>query len=325
MAAGHISSRVAQALANIPMKIPLQVLNRQCSSGIQACAVVFNAIKNGEYDIGIAGGVESMSTGDMGGIFDLEKASKNVLQNETATNCLLPMGVISDNICSEYKLNRQKLDQFSVDSHNKALKSLKEGWYKDEILPITVNIDGKDVVVDKDDGARETTLESLSKLKPSFNKNGLTTAGNSSQLTDGAAVVVLARRSVAKQLGLTILAKFSGFAVEGCKPELMGIGPIYAIPRLLKRLDLKVEDIDVWELNEAFASQCTFCVDYLKIPYEKVNPRGGAIAIGHPLGCTGARQVSTLISELKRTKKSKGVISMCIGTGMGAAALIELE
>lgn len=257
MSAGHISSRVAQALSGIPMKIPLQVLNRQCSSGIQACSVVFNAIRNGEYDIGLAGGVESMSNGDMGAIFDIEKASSSVLENETATNCLLPMGVISDNICNEFGLNRQKLDQFAVDSHKKALHSQKMGWNKDEILPITVKKDGKEVVVDKDEGARETTLEKLSKLKPSFNRNGLTHAGNSSQLTDGAAIVVLARRSVANQLGLPIMAKFCGFAVEGCKPELMGIGPIYAIPRLLNRMNLNVNDIDVWELNEAFASQCT--------------------------------------------------------------------
>ena len=182
----------------------------------------------------------------------------------------------------------------------------------------------KEVVISKDDGIRkETTLESLGKLKPAFRKNGTTTAGNSSQVSDGAAAVVLARRSTAKKLGLPILARFVQYAVKGCPPEIMGIGPAVAIPELLAKTGKKVSDIDVWEINEAFASQATYCVENLGIDYAKLNPKGGAIALGHPLGCTGARQIATLIPELQRTKGKLGVVSMCIGTGMGAAALIE--
>lgn len=196
-----------------------------------------------------------MSTGDMGAIFDMEKASKKVFDNETAQSCLLPMGHISDTIAKEFKVDRKTCDEFSVNSHKKALNCLEKGWYKDEILPITVKIDGKDHVVDKDDGARVSTFEKLSKLKPSFNRDGVTTAGNSSQMTDGAAVVVLARRSVAEKRGLTIIGKFCGFNVSGCRPEVMGIGPIFAIPNVLKPLGLTVKDIDVFELNEAFSTQ----------------------------------------------------------------------
>jgi len=226
MACGHVNARVAQALAHIPMDVPLQVLNRQCSSGLQATATVFNSIANGEYDIGIAGGVESMSTGDMGGIFDIDKASKRVFEEEVAQNCLLPMGHISDTIAKTFGIDRNTCDQFSVDSHNKALHAKEMKWAKDEILPIKVTIDGKEKVVDTDEGARKCTVETLGKLKASFNRDGVTTAGNSSQMTDGAAVVVLARRSVAQKLGLPIIGKFLGFNVSGCKPELMGIGPI---------------------------------------------------------------------------------------------------
>jgi acetyl-CoA acyltransferase 1 len=184
----------------------------------------------------------------------------------------------------------------------------------------------KEVTISKDDGIRkETTLESLGKLKTAFRKDGTTTAGNSSQISDGAAAVVLARRSVAQKLGLPIIARFVHYAVKGCPPEIMGIGPAVAIPDLLAKTGKKVSDIDVWEINEAFASQATYCVEKLGIDYAKLNPKGGAIALGHPLGCTGARQIATLIPELQRTKGKLGVVSMCIGTGMGAAALIERE
>jgi acetyl-CoA acyltransferase 1 len=184
----------------------------------------------------------------------------------------------------------------------------------------------KDITISKDDGIRkETTLESLGKLKPAFRKTGTTTAGNSSQVSDGAAAVVLARRSVAKKLGLPIIARFVHYTVKGCPPEIMGIGPAVAIPELLAKTGKKVSDIDIWEINEAFASQATYCVEHLGIDYARLNPKGGAIALGHPLGCTGARQIATLIPELQRTKGKLGVASMCIGTGMGAAALIQLE
>jgi acetyl-CoA acyltransferase 1 len=184
----------------------------------------------------------------------------------------------------------------------------------------------KEVTVTKDEGIRAgTNLESLSKLKASFKKGGTTTAGNSSQVTDGAAAVLLMRRSVAKKLNCTILGRVLGYAVAGVPPEIMGIGPAFAIPKVLNKLGLKTDDIDIFELNEAFASQASYCINQLKLPMEKVNPKGGAIALGHPLGCTGARQVSTLFAELKRQNKKLGLISMCIGTGMGAAAVFERE
>lgn len=182
------------------------------------------------------------------------------------------------------------------------------------------------MTISKDDGVRgDVTLESLGKLKPAFKKGGTTTAGNSSQVSDGASAVVLARRSVAKQLGMPILGRFVDYSVKGCDPLVMGIGPAIAIPALLEKTNKKVSDIDIWEINEAFASQATYSVEKLGIDYKKLNPKGGAIALGHPLGCTGARQIATLLPELKRTNGKLGVVSMCIGTGMGAAALIESE
>ena len=184
----------------------------------------------------------------------------------------------------------------------------------------------KEVLVDKDDGVRaETTLEGLAKLKPAFRKDGTTTAGNSSQVTDGAAAVLMVRRDVAKKLGLKVLGRVVSFAVAGVPPEIMGIGPAVAIPAALKKAGLEVKDIDVFEINEAFASQATYSVEVLNVPKEKLNPRGGGIALGHPLGCTGARMVTTLLHELERTAKRYGVISMCIGTGMGAAGVFERE
>lgn len=219
----------------------------------------------------------------------------------------------------------------AVDSNKKAAHSQKQGWSAKEITPYETIVKDKDgnetkIVVDKDDGVREdTTLESLKKLKPAFSKTGSVTAGNSSQVTDGAAAVLLTRRDVAKKLGLKVQGRILGFAVAGCPPEIMGIGPAVAIPPALKKAGLTVNQVDVFEINEAFASQAAYCVRELKVPMERLNPRGGAIALGHPLGCTGARQVVTLFNELERTNKKYGVISMCIGTGMGAAGVFERE
>jgi acetyl-CoA acyltransferase 1 len=221
------------------------------------------------------------------------------------------------------------LDEFAAESHRRALHAQQNGWFDDEIIPVTTEFTDKEgntktVTVSKDNGIRPgTTAQKLSKLKPSFKKTGISTAGNSSQTTDGAAVVLIARRSVAEQHGLPIVGKFISYAVAGVPPEIMGVGPAYAIPKVLEKAGLKTSDIDVYEVNEAFASQATWCCDKLGLDYQKVNPRGGAIALGHPLGCTGARMVATLLSELKRTNGKYGIISMCIGTGMGAACLIE--
>lgn len=226
-------------------------------------------------------------------------------------------------------MNRETLDKFAAESHRRAAHAQEQGWFDDEIIPVTTEVKDKDgnsttVTVSKDNGIRkETTAEGLSKLKPSFKKTGISTAGNSSQTTDGAAVVLIARRSAAELHGLPIIGKFISYAVAGVPPEIMGVGPAYAIPIVLQRAGLTVEEVDVYEINEAFASQATWSIDKLGLDYAKVNPRGGAIALGHPLGCTGARQVATLLSELKRSNGKYGVISMCIGTGMGAACLIE--
>ncbi len=238
--------------------------------------------------------------------------------NQMAMECLTPMGVTSENVVEAYNLERSKLDHFAVQSHQKAAQAQAAGKFATEIVPVGS--------VTQDDGIRpQTTLEILSKLKPVFKENGVTTAGNSSQTTDGAAAVLLMTRAEAQRRGLSILGVWRGYAVKGVPPRLMGIGPAVAIPEVLKQCQLDIHDVDVFELNEAFASQTTWCRDELKIPPNKVNPNGGAIALGHPLGCTGARQIATLLSEMHRQRLRYGVVSMCIGTGMGAAAVIEVE
>jgi len=255
---------------------------------------------------------------------------KAVMGNSFAKDCLVPMGVTSENVAERFGITRKQQDEFAVVSHTRALQAQKEGRFKKEIVPVTVTVtspEGKksEVTHADDDGPRETTLETLSKLKAVFKANGTTTAGTSSQVSDGAAAVLLTRRSMAEELKAPIIGSIKGFSVVGCEPAIMGVGPAEAIPAVLKQTGLSVKDIDVFELNEAFASQAVYCSQKLGLSPEKVNPNGGAIALGHPLGCTGARQVATLLSELHRTKKKLGVVSMCIGTGMGAAAVFEAE
>jgi acetyl-CoA acyltransferase 1 len=327
--AGALIARAGQLLAGFPVTSTVAAVNRQCSSGIEACSIIAAKVKAGIIDCGIGAGVESMSMFDMNNMVDAEKISEQLFENETARNCLVPMGLTSENVAEQYSLKREVLDQFAAESHRRAQVAQENGWFDDEIIPVTteyVDKDGKKVKVtlSKDNGIRPgTTAESLGKLKPSFKKTGISTAGNSSQTTDGAAVVLITRRSFAEQHGLAILGKFISYAVAGVPPEIMGVGPAYAIPLVLEKAGLGTEDVDVYEINEAFASQATWSIDKLGLDYAKVNPRGGAIALGHPLGCTGARQVATLLSELRRSNGRFGVISMCIGTGMGAACLIE--
>lgn len=291
--AGEIPNRMAMFMAGFPDTTSIVAINRLCSSGLEACSIIAAKIKAGVIDIGIGSGVESMSVYDMNSAVNVEKLSESVFEDEKARVCLMPMGETSENVAEQYGITRQKQDQMAVESHRKAYKAQQEGLFKSEIVAVKTKIKGadgkeKDVVISEDDGIRkETTLESLGKLKPAFKKTGTTTAGNSSQVSDGAAAVVLARRSTAKKLGLPVLAKFSGYAVKGCAPEVMGIGPAVAIPDLLAKTGKKVSDIDIWEINEAFASQATYCVEKLGIDYAKLNPKGGAIALGHPLGCTG--------------------------------------
>jgi len=250
-------------------------------------------------------------------------------EHDLAKGCLLGMGQTSENVAEKFGVTREKQDAFSVKSHQKASDAIKKGLFKEEIVPVKVIVkdaegNEKEVVVDTDEGPRaETTLEGLAKLKPVFKKGGSTTAGNASQVSDGAAAAVLVRRSVAEKLKLNILGTFRGFKVAGVPPDVMGIGPAFAIPELLADTGLTIKDVDVWEINEAFASQAVYCVEKLGIDFEKVNPHGSGISLGHPLGCTGARQVATLMSHMKREKKKIGVVSMCIGTGMGAAGLFE--
>ncbi|KAB0360187.1 hypothetical protein FD754_004343 [Muntiacus muntjak] len=312
---------------DIPETVPLSTVNRQCSSGLQAVASIAGGIRNGSYDIGMACGVESMSLADRGNPGNI---TSRLVEKEKARDCLIPMGITSENVAKRFGISREKQDTFALASQQKAARAQSQGCFQAEIVPVTTTIrDDKgteqSVTVAQDEGIRPgTTMEGLAKLKPAFKNGGSTTAGNSSQVSDGAAAILLARRSKAEELGLPILGVLRSYAVVGVPPDVMGIGPAYAIPVALQKAGLTVDDVDIFEINEAFASQAVYCVEKLKLPPEKVNPLGGAVALGHPLGCTGARQVITLLNELKRRgKRAYGVVSMCIGTGMGAAAVFE--
>lgn len=325
--AGAVMARVAHFLSGFPETVPVYTVNRQCSSGLQAVFNIAGAIRSRSIDLGLACGVESMSLRGMGDPGDL---SSRLTDNDKARDCLIPMGITSENVAEKFGVSREKQDAFALSSQQKAARAQSTGVFDQEIVPVTtrfVDDEGKEreVTVTKDDGIRAgTTLAGLQKLRPAFKPDGSTTAGNSSQVSDGAAAVLLGRRSVVEALGLPVLGVLRASAVVGVPPDLMGIGPAFAIPAALQQAGLTVADIDVFEINEAFASQAVYCVEKLGIPLDKVNPNGGAIALGHPLGCTGARQVVTLLNELKRRgRRAYGVVSMCIGTGMGAAAVFE--
>lgn len=295
-------------------------MNRQCSSGLQAVANIAQAIVSGTIEIGIGAGVESMTKHYGPGAMP-EGLSQKVAEVKYAADSLIPMGITSENVASQFGVSREKQDRFAASSHQKAAAAQKAGKFV-EIVPVEVG----GVIVSQDDGIRaSTTYEGLSKLRPAFNENGTTTAGNSSQISDGAAAVLLMKRKTAQKLGLPIKGKFVAFATAGVPPVIMGIGPALAIPKALEKAGMGIKDIDVFEINEAFASQSVYSVEKLGIDFAKVNPNGGAIALGHPLGCTGSRQIATLLPELKRRHGKFGVVSMCIGSGMGAAAVIENE
>ncbi|CAK0784137.1 3-ketoacyl-CoA thiolase 2, peroxisomal [Coccomyxa viridis] len=323
-----IQVRIAGLLAGIPDNVPVHTVNRQCSSGLQAIASVAASIQAGYYDIGVAGGVESMSTNPMawdGGV------NPKIADNQEAQDCLLPMGMTSENVAERYGITRQQQDEMAARSHKRAGDARASGRFKDEIVPVKTvwkskEGEEKEIVVSEDDGIRVgVTAQALSGLKPVFKKGGTTTAGNSSQISDGASAVLLMKRSEALKRGLPILGIFRSFAAVGVDPAVMGIGPAVAIPAAVEKAGLSVDDIDVFELNEAFASQATYCVEKLGLDPERVNPNGGAIALGHPLGCTGARATATLLHEMRKRGKAArfGVVSMCIGSGMGAAAVFE--
>ncbi|XP_022138475.1 3-ketoacyl-CoA thiolase 2, peroxisomal-like [Momordica charantia] len=321
--------RMAAFYAGFPETVPVRTVNRQCSSGLQAVADVAAAIRAGFYDIGIGAGLESMTVNPMS--WD-GAVNPKVKIFEQAKNCLLPMGITSENVAHRFGVTREQQDQAAVESHRKAAAATASGRFKDEIIPVSTKIvdpktgEEKPVTISIDDGIRpNASLADLGKLKPVFKKDGTTTAGNSSQVSDGAGAVLLMKRSVAMQKGLPILGIFRTFAAVGVDPAIMGVGPAVAIPAAVKAAGLELDDIDLFEINEAFASQFVYCRNKLEIDPEKVNVNGGAMAIGHPLGATGARCVATLLHEMKRRGKDCrfGVISMCIGTGMGAAAVFE--
>ncbi|KAK8844734.1 hypothetical protein IAR55_006584 [Kwoniella newhampshirensis] len=324
-------ARMAQLYAGIPYTTPINTVNRQCSSGLTAVAQIANEIKSGEIDIGIGAGVEHMTAHYGAGVLP-ERMSDEVLSNPDAADCLIPMGITSENVAKQYNVSRDVQDTFAANSFAKAAEAQKLGKFKSEIVPVKVkwsdpkSEEEKEIIVDADDGIREgVTKEGLSKLKPAFSKEGTTHAGNASQVSDGAAAVLLARRSVAQKLGLPILGKFVTSAVVGVPPKLMGIGPAFAIPKVLQKAGITKDDVDFWEINEAFASQAVMSIQHLHLPFETVNPVGGAIALGHPLGATGARQIATGFAEAKREKKKVFVTSMCIGSGMGMAAVFVNE
>lgn len=334
---GSKAGRMAALHAGLPETATFQTVNRACSSGLAAITGVANAIRVGEIDVGIGGGMESMTRNY--GSRAIPTALWGELkesQNKDARDCIMSMGITAENVAERYKVSRKEQDEFAVASHLKAAKAQKEGLFDQEIVPVKTRTipdpehpeTTEEVTVSKDDGIRaKSTVEKLGTMKAAFKPDGATTAGNSSQVSDGAAAVLMMRRSTAAELGLStsIIGKWAGTQVVGCRPDEMGIGPALAIPKLLSHTGISKEDVGIWEINEAFASQAVYCVRELGIDQAKVNPKGGAIALGHPLGATGGRQLATLMPELERQGQQVGVVSMCIGTGMGMASLFIRE
>jgi acetyl-CoA acyltransferase len=319
-------ARNASLLAGLPDTVPGMTINRFCASGTQSIAQAAQAIQAGMIQVAVAGGTESMTMVPMGG----NKVSANPEIMEKFPEVYTSMGATAENIATRYSVSREDADKFAYESQRRAATAREQGKFKDEVLPVTTTMydeDGKakQVTVTFDTILRpDTTLEGLAKLRPAFNAKGVVTAGNASPLTDGAAATVVMSEEKAKALGVKPLGYFLDYQVAGVPPEIMGIGPIPAVKKLLAKNKLKLEDIDVFELNEAFAAQALHCIRELGIPLDKVNPNGGAIALGHPLGVSGTRLVGTILYELKRRNGRYGVVTMCIGGGMGAAALIEL-
>ncbi|KAJ4406953.1 hypothetical protein N0V82_010020 [Gnomoniopsis sp. IMI 355080] len=322
--------RAASLAAGIPNTAGAYSLNRFCSSGLKATADIANSISQGNIDVGIAIGAESMSVGGDA----LEKPFDEAVtsQSQESVDCMQAMGWTSENVSRDFGITREEMDKYAAESFQRAENAQKQGWFDDEIVPIKTKVKGpdgeeKEVVLTKDEGIRPgTTAESLGKIRVAFPQWGpTTTGGNASQVTDGAAAVLLMKRSTAIKLGQPIMAKYVGSTVAGLAPRIMGIGPSIAIPKLLSKYGLSLNDVDVVEVNEAFASMAVYCRDKLGLDWAKMNPKGGAIALGHPLGATGARQIVTGLSECRRTGKKILLTSMCIGTGMGMAGLFVNE
>ncbi|HJX72690.1 MAG TPA: acetyl-CoA C-acyltransferase [Candidatus Deferrimicrobiaceae bacterium] len=322
-------ARICALKAGLPDSVPGMTINRFCSSGLQSIALAAERIMAGAADIIVAGGTESMTMVPMGG----NKPSFNPEIVENRPEVFMPMGLTAEQVVRKYKVTREDQDVFAYHSHMKALAAIRGGKFREEIVPVKTTLysakDGgkpvpREIVFEVDEGPRaDTTIEALAKLKPAFDAKGTVTAGNASQVSDGAAAAVVVSEKALKSLGAEPLARFLGFAVAGVAPEIMGIGPIEAVPKLLKRLRIKQARIDLVELNEAFAAQSLPVIRELGLDSDRVNVNGGAIALGHPLGCTGAKLTATLLHEMKRREAKLGLVTMCIGGGMGAAGLFE--
>ena len=321
-------ARIASLRAGIPVEASAVTVNRFCSSGLQAIAYGAERIMLGNSQAVVSGGTESMSMVPMTG----NKLSPNPALVASYPDVYLSTGLVAENHARESSISRQAQDEFALRSHQRAITAIAEGRFKNEIVPVTVRVaepNGsrpvtREMVFDVDEGPRrDTSLEALARLKPAFHVNGSVTAGNSSQTSDGAAAVVVTSAGAAKERGLAPLARFVGYATAGVPPELFGIGPVPAIRKVLKQTGLSLDQIDVIELNEAFAAQALACMKELDLDPEKVNVNGGAIALGHPLGCTGAKLTATIINEMHRRKARYGMVTMCVGGGMGAAGIFE--
>ncbi|MBZ5656916.1 MAG: acetyl-CoA C-acyltransferase [Acidobacteriia bacterium] len=321
-------ARIASLRAGLPVEVSAVTINRFCSSGLQAIALAAERIMTGGAEVMVAGGTESMSMIPMGG----NKISPNPWLVDHYPDAYLSMGLTAERVAHRFGITREACDEFSLHSHQKALAAIQAGKFEEEIVPVHVTFttpNGSkpkkhEITFKVDEGPRaDTTLEALGALRAAFHVKGVTTAGNSSQMSDGAAAAVVMSAERAKALGITPLARYVSFATAGYKPEEMGLGPVFAIPKALKLAGLKLSDIDVIELNEAFAAQSLAVIKEAGLDPKRVNPNGGAIALGHPLGCTGAKLTASVIRELKRRKARYGMVTMCVGGGMGAAGIFE--
>jgi acetyl-CoA acyltransferase len=321
-------ARIASLRAGLPVEVSAMTINRFCSSGLQAIAMAAERIMTGGADVIVAGGTESMSMIPMGG----NKISPNPWLVGHYPDAYLSMGLTAERLAKRFAITREAADQFSLHSHQKAMAAIQSGRFADETVPVPVSFTTpngskpkrQEIIFKADDGPRaDTSLEALASLKPAFHAKGNVTAGNSSQMSDGAAAAVVLSAERAKALSIKPLARYVAFATAGYKPEEMGLGPVFAIPKALKLGGLKLSDIDVFELNEAFAAQSLAVIKEAALDPTRVNPNGGAIALGHPLGCTGAKLTATIIREMKRRNARYGVVTMCVGGGMGAAGIFE--
>jgi len=334
-------ARMGVLLAGLPERVPATTINRLCGSSLDAIIQASRAIMTGEANIIVAGGVESMTRAPYSIPKNVSGAALfgNLTAYDTALGWRYPnpklekmfplesMGETADNVAQEWKVSREDQDAFALESHRRAIAAWERGAYDEEVVPVSIpQKKGDPIIISKDEQPRtDTTLEKLAKLSPAFHKDGRATAGNSSSLNDGASAVVIASEEIVKKLGIEPLGRYVASAVEGVSPRIMGVGPIFAVQKLLNKTELTIDDIDLLELNEAFASQSLAVIRHFKLSMGKVNVNGGAIAIGHPLGASGGRLVATLLYEMRRRKLKRGIATMCIGVGQGIAAMFERD